>query len=138
MNAKDRALLLMLTVTGALACDPSNSVSRLGVFAFARNGLLTECCNCLATTEVYVTSPLYLCPEVDVDVVDGGWGDDRCADDAGPCVLEKTTTPCLCTFNANQCRDRLSRDIAVQVVGTCIEPAGPCEAACSGTLAYTD
>ena len=60
------AITLLLALAAAFGCDPSTSVSRLGVFAFARNGLLTECCNCLASREVYVDYPLHVCPEVDV------------------------------------------------------------------------
>jgi hypothetical protein len=117
----------------ALACDPSTSISRLGVFAFARNGMLAECCNCLASEEVYVADPMNACPEVDTDVADDG----GCAD-GDSCAVPKIYTPCMCTYDANACRARLSRDLAVPVVGLCVDEGGPCESACGGVLAYPE
>ena len=134
-------LMLMLLATGAgLGCDPSTSFSRLGVLAFARNGLLAECCNCLATQEVYVDYPLHVCPEVDVEMVGDGAVDGGCVDDGGLCVPAelRQRTPCLCSVSANECRNRLSQNRAVVVVGRCIEPEGPCERACGGVLAYPE
>lgn len=132
--------LLFVFVVVTTGCDQSTALSRVGLFAFARNGLVTECCSCLARQEIMVDNARDVCPDVEIPLVSDSTLDGECVDDGGVCVFEEGPyrTPCLCGDNANQCRNRLSRNGEIIVVGRCVEPNSPCETACSGVLAYPE
>ena len=87
--------------------DPERLLAALGV-PDAQDELVQACCDCLAGS----------LPPVRLQC-DNGEGKCLCNDDAETCFL------------------RLQRrDDAVELIGACTLPGGPCEEACAGVLTY--
>jgi hypothetical protein len=147
-----RALALALACLAAVAatsCDPRAILAQSNLFSGVREGLIQDCCNCLARRGT--RAPGSSCGEAAVGP-DGGIvveeGAEVAPDDAEfqqddmDDVVDDNEIPCSCGLNANQCVNQLSKASGrLLVPGACIDQPNnvwdaPCEDACAQVVTF--
>jgi len=116
----------VLVVASTIACDPTAALTQTPLFGELRDDLIAECCNCLSDKWIIPESESGVCP------------------DGTPGIPSR----CLCGSDAATCREQLSAEKTVTLLGACVydearfdggtvEP-GPCADACRGVLAFPE
>ncbi len=124
-----RAIALGLPLCAAacfvVGCDLQQLVLESEIAPGARNELVRDCCECLASGHTFLR----------FDACGGERPPDDEAEtqaDAGPLMR----IPCLCGGAADTCTDVLVAGGVADVVGGCTAIGGMCQPACDGVLAY--
>lgn len=139
---------MLLTLVGSGACDEA-CLAQSDLFAGLREGLVEECCLCLAFSGTRF--PGAACAEAVLDeegVVsvppDAGISPDApFGGDDGDRLVDEGEIPCLCGATANQCQSALLAGAPVVITGACISQGtnvgdheAPCEESCRGVLTF--
>lgn len=131
-------------------CDFGVWLTQADLFGGIREGLIEDCCACLATSGTRF--PGAACAEA----VLAEDGEIRVPADAGPAipvdapfdgddldrVVEEDEVPCLCGEAADQCVHALTGGEFLVVTGACISQGdelqrrAPCQEECRGVLAF--